>query len=614
MRFGLVDSLERNAQLKTFDGVHWHYEPWDMDIALGNKNDGGIAYDPPIDRNTMLPGSVTTFAFSGKSNNSDGTSATSNWLWDALEAWSYWSNTIVPKVADALYVAGLTYDNVSKMFDEDYAAKWCEIMYNESGYFKYIESGKGDPTWLSWLQGSRMTHRHWWLSNSMDYYDAKWFCGDYKSHYIYLRANVTEGSDINVTISPNKNTYMSVMKDGVLQTTRPVTKVSPLVYSMSGGSNTKNPITIYGANFMESIDLSELATGFDGVELNGVWSDVLGSPLKHLNVGTILTETQEGYTTTVAVLGCQLQGQAKVFQNLQTLNIRGQRSQTDTNALIYNNDMAELRDFLAMGSGITNFYSSQSGNHFNKIEIPSNVYTIQLNNSTWNTIEFWDCEINPINNLATLTQVEGIPTDVHEVSFLGTTGSTQESILFVKNWIAAIDAAEGDFSQYYLNMDKINWSDTTVGASNLLTYEELSKIAQMRNAKTSLKGYLVLKDTGVDLTAAQLNNIKSWFGDTVFTKNSSGLVIDHKRQYVQINIGGNVDIVNGEVYLTEGNSASLNATQFTLAEDATTNYSWAIGAPTSQDSYARYKGLTVIQAADSNDGIAYITSTQSTEG
>ena len=614
MRFGLVDSLERNAQLKTYDGIHWHYEPWDMDIALGNKNDGGIAYDPPIDRTTKLPGSVTTYAFSGRSDNNDGTRATSNWLWDALEAWPYWANTIVPKVADALYVAGLSYDNISKMFDEDYAAKWCEIMYNESGYFKYIESGKGDPTWLSWLQGSRMTHRHWWLSNSMDYYDAKWFCGDYKNHYIYLRVNVTKGSNVNITIGPNKNSYMSIMKDGSLQTTRPVTKASPLVYSLSSGSNTKNPITIYGANFMESIDFSELATGFDGVELNGVWSDVLGSPLKHLNVGTILTETQNGYTTTVAVLGCQLQGQAKIFQNLQTLNIRGQRSQTDTNALIYNNDMAELRDFLAMGSGITNFYSSQSGNHFNKIEIPSNVYTIQMNNSTWNTLEFWDCEINPSNNLATLTQVEGIPATVHEVSFLGTTGSTQESILFVKNWIAAIDAAEGDFSQYYLNMDKINWSDTTVGASNLLTYEELSKIAQMRNAKSSLKGYLVLKDTGVDLTASQLNNIKSWFGDTVFTKNSSGLVVDHKRQYVQINIGGNVDIINGEVYLTEGNSASLNATQFTLAEDATTNYSWAIGDPLKQDSQARYRGLTVVQAEDSTDGIAYITSTQSTVG
>lgn len=109
-------------------------------------------------------------------------------------------------------------------------------------------------------------------------------------------------------------------------------------------------------------------------------------------------------------------------------------------------------------------------------------------------------------------------------------------------------------------MDKVNWSEATVGASNLLTYDELSKIAQMRNAGTSIKGYIVLKDTGSDLTAAQLNTIKSWFGDTVFTKNSAGLVIDHKRDYVQINIGGNVAIVDGEVYLTEGNAASLNAT------------------------------------------------------
>jgi hypothetical protein len=122
-----------------------------MDIALGNKNDGGIAFEPPIDRNTKLPGSVTTYAISGRSANNDGTIATSNWLFDALEAWGYWMNTIVPEVADALYTAGLTYDNVTAMFDNEYAAKWCEIMYNESGFFKYVESGNGDPTWLSWL-------------------------------------------------------------------------------------------------------------------------------------------------------------------------------------------------------------------------------------------------------------------------------------------------------------------------------------------------------------------------------------------------------------------------------------------------------------------------------
>jgi len=388
------------------------------------------------------------------------------------------------------------------MFDDNYAAKWCEIMYNESGFFKYVQSGKGDPTWLSWLQGSRMTHRHWWLSNSMDYYDAKWFCGDYKSHYIYIRANVTEGADESIRITPNKSSYMSVTKDGVLQTTQAVSKESPLVHSMSAGSNTKNPIAVYGANFMEEIDLSDIALGFDGVELDGVYSEVLGSPLKRLNVGTKLTQTDNGYTTTVGVLGCQLQGTADVFQNLQKLNIRGQRNQTDLNSLIHNYNMSELTDIYAMGSGITNLYSSESGNNFNVIEVPDTIYSIWMNNCTWQDMQFWHCEIGD-NNVATLTQVVGVPTNIHEISLLGSTGSTRESIELVKTWINGLVAANADLSQYTLNMDKINWSDATVGENNLLTYEQLSYIAQL-NGSNKLKGYVVLKDTGAELTAEQL--------------------------------------------------------------------------------------------------------------
>ena len=269
------------------------------------------------------------------------------------------------------------------MFDENYAAKWCEIMYNESGFFKYVESGNGDPTWLSWLQGSRMTHRHWWLSNSMDYYDAKWFCGDYKNHYIYVRANVTEGSNQYIRITPNKQTYMSVTKDGVLQTTRQVDRETPLEFNMTIGSQTKNPIYFYGANFMEEIDLSEIAHGFDGILLDGVYSDVLGSPLKRLNVGVQITPSGADYTATLASLTCQIQGTANVFQSLQSLNIRGQLRQTDLNALVYNNNISELQEVLAMGSGLTNFYSSESGNSFTNIELPDTVYTVWMNNSTW---------------------------------------------------------------------------------------------------------------------------------------------------------------------------------------------------------------------------------------
>jgi hypothetical protein len=75
------------------------------------------------------------------------------------------------------------------MFDDNYANKWAETIYNESGYFKYVKSGNGSEQWLAWLQGARMPHRHWWLTTSMDYYDAKWRVGDYVDHVIHYRGS-----------------------------------------------------------------------------------------------------------------------------------------------------------------------------------------------------------------------------------------------------------------------------------------------------------------------------------------------------------------------------------------------------------------------------------------
>jgi hypothetical protein len=77
----------------------------------------------------------------------------------------------------------------------------------------------------------------------------------------------------------------------------------------------------FGANFMEEIDLSDIAHGLDGVSLDGVYSEVLGSPLKRLNVGVHITANEDPnidaqYTATLAALGCQIQGVADVFQNL----------------------------------------------------------------------------------------------------------------------------------------------------------------------------------------------------------------------------------------------------------------------------------------------------------
>ena len=80
-----------------------------------------------------------------------------------------------------------------------------------------------------------------------------------------------------------------------------------------------------------------------------------------------------------------------------------------------------------MGSGLTNFYSSESGNNFTNIELPDTVYTVWMNNSTWQQMTFWHATTDSNNN-ATLSLLTGIPTTVHNVSLLGTTGSSLSSI------------------------------------------------------------------------------------------------------------------------------------------------------------------------------------------
>jgi len=132
-----------------------------------------------------------------------------------------------------------------------------------------------------------------------------------------------------------------------------------------------------------------------------------------------------------------------------------------------------------MGSGLVDFYSSQSGNNFKDIELPDTVYTIWMNNSTWQNMTFWHTTASDTNiqdilaerglvygtdayydaiaqiaaetpelleNIATIKEVNGVPTTVHNISFLGTTGSTLSSLLFVRNWLNALVAANVDLS------------------------------------------------------------------------------------------------------------------------------------------------------------------------
>lgn len=692
MRFGLVDSLERNAQYKTYDGYHWHLEPWDMDIALGNQNTGGIAFDPPIDRDTTFKLDSTKYAYAGKVGR-NGVVSQSNWLWDALEGWDYWIKTIVPKVAHALYIGdgvnpenSLTYENVSNMFDNEYQNKWCETLYNESGNHKYIVSRNGDNQWLAWLQGARTTHRHWWLSTSMNYYDAKWSCGEYKSKSLYVAASHNDpsgppqdpdwdGQPHIITIVPSTDTFISIEQNPGGGTKTPLTGVPKSIPCSPNNPakidithialDAKVPLDLYGCAFYEEVDLSVVARQASLFKFGGCYDNVLGATLKKVNIGCPITrsntsvggDTYTGYINGIENFGVlhKTDNGEDVFKSLQEYNIEGLLQLTSIYSDIRVGNLTELTKFYARGTGLDSFYSAEEGNRFETLYLPGeNRYSNQTNNvstfttldlkdTTWNTLEFWDGYIDAASNKCTYTKTNAnwgvrfnIPISLQTVIFEGSTCKNYNSMRFILNWIATIekwleveilenysralgakvegqydytncetieDAVRVELRNRKLVMHGIQWDSTTLGDDHeLLSFEQLSYIAEFNRGDSNdidankpinggvgnFSGYIELSRGSSELTAEQLTKIKSWFGDGVFTKNSKGLVIDQNLPYTRISVGGaayteyNEATGQDEIYLADGCIATLGATKFSLSNKKRTVY-WYLQDPTNSN-------------------------------
>ena len=625
LRFGLVDSVERNAQLKTYDGVHWHYEPWDMDIAVGNKNTGGFVFDPPMNRETRQPDNPTIFAYSGRSL------TTSNLLWDCLEAWDYWMDTVVPETAKALYKAGLSYDATAVMFDDEYSKKWSEVMYNFSEHYKYIDMRHNDNSWLAWLQGSCVSHRHWWLSKSMNYYDAKWSCGDFETHRVYL--NVTKaahaaGTDL-VTIKPTSNTFFKLTQnDGTASLgTLPATRENPAVFDVSATVfEGKDPTHIYGATFIEELDISCFAKRLGVFNIGAAYDEVLGAPIKVLNIGipfsrTVSENEYEGFVSGTELSINANAGSGDALASLKTLNITGQLKMISSNTILSADNRRTVTNLFAMGSNISAFQSSSSGNAFSTLQLPAittsngvekqRLSSITMSNSTWQDLSFWKAVVTEVNqggnddegedypeaNTAVFTKVNA-PATMRGLYYQGSTASNLCAAELLMEWLDSIAA---DVAEQYPDLHGDDLEDMVIEtlktynfeAENILWgtaenpidiyYTDLRRIAAFNhgnNQANNLSGYIKIADTE-QLTSIQVTKLREWFGNGVFDKKNmnASLVIDQElgEQYIQINVGNDayVGIIDGQetIILEEGHSATLQATKFILSDDDTI-YDW----------------------------------------
>jgi hypothetical protein len=167
-----------------------------------------------------------------------------------------------------------------------------------------------------------------------------------------------------------------------------------------------------------------------------------------------------------------------------------------------------------------------------------------------------------------------IPTSLTSISFTGSTCENEKSKEFILKWIECIKAEKGveALNTYSLDLERINWTG--------LTYENMADLARFNNYNNKngnhMQGYIVL--TNDELTSQQLTKLREWFGESVFSLKSQGIVIDQYTDYMRINVGADAIVVDDQIVLQEGHSASLNATQFKLAESIG-DYEWRVGAP-----------------------------------
>lgn len=469
MRFGAVDQTVKNSMLTSEDGSHFYFINYDNDTINGLRNNGVLVFAPDIDRQSLDPeGTEGVYAYAGHDSV----------LWNMLEGDAEFME-IVAKVDNALYANGLSYASVIRMFNDEQAAKWCEKVYNQDAQYKYVspytDAGKNN---LLMLQGSRVSHRKWWLSKRFSLYDSKFVSGDFKNKVLEFKVvnNTAGGWSFGITAGVAMNYGYGVynpLETGVaLQAGESHSFNIPESLTLNIG----DPVRIYGAMNLEGVDLSGIMHRLSNINFSSVYDEDRGTYLKKVVIGSSLNEN-------TAMFNSSISGLSQV-KRLEYLDIQGCKGLTtlDLSAHEY------FKTLKAYGSGLTSVVFAP-GAPVESIELPGSMQAVELKQlPRLNTLSF-----ETLNNLLSLT-VEGCPL---------VTKSTD----LVLDWLSSKVA---DDSECTLILDNIDWKNV----SKIV----FKRIAAFKNngGKLILKGIIHLNEVDQEIA----NLIVAVFGDKVFDKNN----------------------------------------------------------------------------------------------
>ena len=269
---------------------------YDCDTILGVRNDGRLKYSWDLDENTTDPelstGDKTVYAYAGHDSV----------LWNNLrEQFQDELSAAYKRIR-----AKMTNEYIYQHFDKEQSDKFCERLFNKDALYKYIEpktkgvevNQDGQVTimtysYLEAMQGSRKAHRHWWITNRMSLFDARYNAGQYSATDLTWKGNSAAGAKIKAT--PSRDFYFAFLRESAVLSHDKVIAGKEWSYTYNAVANVGTAFHFYGGQFTKKLDLSEWG-GFTDLNL----------PTLPILEDLVMGREGEGYGLTELAIGSKL--------------------------------------------------------------------------------------------------------------------------------------------------------------------------------------------------------------------------------------------------------------------------------------------------------------------
>ena len=168
-------------------------------------------------------------------------------------------------------------ETIFNMFDKEQSNKYCERIYNLDALYKYVDPktlgvevnqngvvSTVKYSYLEAMQGSREAHRHWWVTNRMNLFDAKYSSGQYTATDISWKGNSATGATVKAV--PSRDFYFEFRREGDTMVHSKVDKGQEWSYTYNQVANVGTIFHLLGGIFMKELNLSGWG-GFTDVSL-----------------------------------------------------------------------------------------------------------------------------------------------------------------------------------------------------------------------------------------------------------------------------------------------------------------------------------------------------------